>query len=159
MKKALRGKQAYIDTNIFIYVALKHPDFHRECYSILEALVKGEYIGFGSHLILFELFGSLSKLSYEAAYEAASEYLNLPITLLTPNRETLAYAREIAKLSNTTYDSMHAALVAQNKLDIVITEDLSDWRRILRAWPKLREKLEAKPIAILSPTRGLVTSP
>jgi predicted nucleic acid-binding protein len=82
--------------------------------------------------VLFELFGALARVSVEAAYEATVSYLNLPLTMLELNRETLDYAREIAKLSNVTYDSLHAALVAQNNVDTVVTEDIDDWSRILK---------------------------
>jgi len=43
--------------------------------------------------------------------------------MLELNRETLNYAKEIAKLSGVTYDSLHAALVAQNHIDVVVSED------------------------------------
>jgi len=43
--------------------------------------------------------------------------------MLELNRETLNYAKEIAKLSGVTYDSLRAALVAQNHIDVVVSED------------------------------------
>ena len=39
----MKGKQVYIDTNIFVYVALKHPDFYRACYNILNLLISKEF--------------------------------------------------------------------------------------------------------------------
>ena len=152
----MRKKRVYIDTNIFIYVALKHPDFYRKCYDVLEMLVSKEFIGYGSHLVLFELFGTLSKINVEAAYEAAISYLDLPLTMLELNRETFNYAREIAVLSKVTYDSLHAALIAQNGIDIIISEDLEDWSKILRIWPKVKEKLGVKDLMFISPTKGII---
>ncbi|BCU71272.1 hypothetical protein KN1_25690 [Stygiolobus caldivivus] len=35
-------------------------------------LVSGGFKGFGSHLILFELFGSLSKIDIKAIYDAVN---------------------------------------------------------------------------------------
>jgi len=152
----LRGKLVYIDTNVFVYVALKHPDFYRECYNVLDMLVSGEFTGFGSHLVLFELFGVLSRFNVEAAYEAVNSYLDLPLTILELNRETFSYAREVAKLSGVTYDSLHAALIAQNGIDVVVTEDIEDWGKIVRVWSKIKEKFKVKDLIVVSPTKGVV---
>jgi len=152
----LRGRRVYIDTNIFIYVALKHPDFYRQCYSVLDMLVSKEFSGYGSHLVLFELFGALSRISVKAAYEAVSAYLDLPLITLELNRETFNYAKEIATLSNVTYDSLHAALVAQNSISVVVSEDIKDWSRILRVWPKIKEKFKTEDLVVVSPTKGVI---
>ena len=152
----MKGKRVYIDTNIFIYVALKDPEFYKRCYSILDMLISKEFIGYGSHLILFELFGALSRINVEAAYEAVNSYLDLPLTILELNRETFNYAKEIAMLSRTTYDSIHAALIAQNRLDAVVTEDIENWSKILRIWAKIKEKFNAKDLIVVSPTKGIV---
>ena len=102
MRDLLRGKRVYIDTNIFIYVALKHPQYYRDCHTILEMLVSREFIGYGS------------------------------------------------------YDALHAALVAQNGIEVVITEDLEDWGKILRIWPRIKKKFKIKDLMVISPTRGIV---
>ena len=154
----MKGKRAYIDTNIYVYIALKHPDFYRECYNVLHMLVSKKFIGYGSHLVFFELFGALSKINVEAAYEAVNSCLNLPLIILEINRDTFMYAKEIAMLSGVTYDSLHAALVAQNNIELVVTEDLEDWSKILEAWPKVKRKLKVKNLVVFSPTRGLISS-
>jgi len=71
-----------------------------------------------------ETLAKLARINVNAAYEAVNQYLNLSIKLLDPNRETFIYAKEIAIHSKTTYDSIHAALIAQNKIHTIITEDL-----------------------------------
>ena len=109
MRSLLRGKRVHIDTNVFVYVAVKHPELYEACRKVLEGLVNEEYAGYGSHLALFELFGSLSKISAEAAYEAATAYLDLPLHILHIDRDTLVLARDVARLSRTTYDAVHAA--------------------------------------------------
>jgi len=152
----LKEKRVYIDTDIFVYVALKHPDYYKKCYSVLELLTLKEFTGYGSQLVLFELYGALSKLNVEAAYEAVKSYLNLPLTILEVNRDTFRYAKEIAALTGITYDSIHAALVAQNNIDVVVTEDLKDWHKILRVWPKIKEKLNTRELIVLSPTKGRI---
>lgn len=152
----MKGKQVYIDTNIFVYVALKHPDFYRACYNILNLLISKEFSSYGSHLVLFELFGALTRINVEAAYEAAISYLNLPLTMLELNRETLDYAKEIAKLSGVTYDSLHAALVAQNHIDVVVSEDVEDWSRIVKVWSEIKNKFKVKDLIVISPTKGVI---
>ena len=156
MRSLLKGKRVYIDTNIFIYVALKHPRFYEGSRKVLEMLVSEEFKGYGSHFVAFELFGSLSRISVEAAYEAVNAYLDMPITMLHPVRETYEYARLIASLSKTTYDAIHAALIAQHRVEVMATEDLEDWRRILRIWPEVAGRTGARSLTVLSPTRGIV---
>ncbi len=156
MRNLLRGKRVYIDTNVFIYVALKHPQYYESCRAVLEMLLRREFVGYGSHLVVFELFAALSRISVEAAYEAVNAYLDLPIHVLELGRETLDYAKEIAALSGTTYDAMHAALVAQNGVEIVVTEDVGNWSRIARIWPRIKERFGARELMVVSPTRGAV---
>lgn len=154
MRNQLKGRRVYIDTNIFVYIALRHPEYFEQCFRVVEGLVLKEFEGYGSDLVSFELFGALSRISVEAAYEAVNAYLDLPLTILRPNRETYVYAYRIAKLSKTTYDAVHAALVAQNGIEVVVTEDLSDWSRILNSWHILEEEFGVKGLTVLSPTRG-----
>jgi len=144
----------YIDTNIFVYVAVKHPEFYEACREVLEGLVNEEYAGYGSHLVLFELFGSLSRISAGAAYEAAAAYLDLPLRMLHIDRDTLLLARDIARLSRTTYDAVHAALAAQNGVQVVVTEDLDDWGRIASMWDQIRKEHGVGELTVISPTRG-----
>ena len=140
MRKVLREKRAYIDTNVFIYVATKHPRFYDSSYKVLKMLVDGEFIGYGSKFIVFELFGALSRINPIAAYEAAYSYLNLPIKLLDMDRETLKLARDIAEESNTTYDAIHAAIMMKNGISTIVTEDIDDWSRIQKSWAYVAKK-------------------
>lgn len=154
MRSLLRGRRVYIDTNVFVYVAVRHPDFYTACRDVLEALVEEEYVGYGSHLVLFELFGSLSRVGVEAAYEASMAYLDLPLRMLHLDREALILARDIAKLSHTTYDAVHAALAARGGVQVVVTEDLDDWGRIASVWSKVRRRHRVGELRVVSPTRG-----
>ena len=153
----MRWGESQIDTNIFIYVALKNPDFYNACYKVLDMLISGEFEGFGSQLVLFELFGSLSKINVKAAYEAVNSYLDLPIAILEMNRDTFSYAKQIAELSGVTYDALHAALASQNGVEVVITEDVNDWSKIVKAWPNIKMKLNVKDLVVISPTKGKLT--
>lgn len=137
-------------------MAVEHPEFYAACREVLEALVSEEYTGYGSNLVLFELFGSLSRISVKAAYEAATAYLDLPLHILHVDRETLILARNIAKLSHATYDAVHAALAARNSVQVVVTEDVGDWKRIASVWDKIRREHEVEELTVLSPTRGVI---
>ncbi|WP_252897157.1 hypothetical protein [Metallosphaera hakonensis] len=79
-------------------------------------LLSDEFEGFGSDLVLLEPYGGLSNINVEAAYEAVNSYLDLPLSILKADRITFNYAKEISKLSGVTYDSLHAALIAQNEV-------------------------------------------
>ncbi|RLE68942.1 MAG: VapC-like toxin [Thermoprotei archaeon] len=159
MRSLLKGRRVYIDTNIFIYVAVRHPDFYTACREVLEALVEEEYAGYGSQLVLFELFGSLSKVSVEAAYEASMAYLDLPLRILHVDRRTLLLARDVAELSHATYDAVHAALAARGGVQVVVTEDLDNWGRIASIWGKVRRRHGVGELTVVSPTRGILGEP
>jgi len=118
--------------------------------------VNGDYEGYGSELVVFELFGSLSKINPIAAYEAVTYYLDLPIKILKTDRSVFQIAREISKESQTSYDAIHAALMMKNNINTIITEDLNDWLRIKKIWTKVSKKigLETKELVIISPKRG-----
>jgi len=59
-------------------------------------------------------------------------------------------------LSNVTYDSLHAALVAQNNINVVVSEDVNDWGRILRVWSNIKEKFKTNDLVVISPIRGVI---
>jgi predicted nucleic acid-binding protein len=150
----LTGKQVYIDTNIFIYVATRHPDYYAKCHDVLEALVSGDFEAYGSKLVLFELFGAISKYSVDAAYEPSLAYLSLPIKLIEPSLEALELAREIARTARVTYDSLHAALAISSGADTIVTEDLKDWKKIKNKWRQISARYSLKELHVYSPTHG-----
>jgi len=82
----------------------------------------------------------------------------MPLTIFSADRETSSYAREVSLLSGTTYDAIHVVLVAQNNIEVVLTEGTRDWSRVLRIWPKLREKYGVKDLLVVSPTKGALTT-
>ncbi len=45
MRSLLKGRRVCIDTNIFIYAALKHPRFYEDSRRVLEMLVSEEFKG------------------------------------------------------------------------------------------------------------------
>ena len=147
----------FIDTNVYVYVAIKHPEFFDKCYKVLQMLVDGEYEGYGSKFVLFELFGALSKINPVAAYEASYYYLNLPLKSLDMDRGALELARDIAIKSGVTYDAIHAAMMMRNNITTIITEDLRDWLRIQNIWAEAakKHKLDVGMLEVLAPSRDL----
>ena len=63
----MKGKRVYIDTNVFAYVSLKHPDYYSGCYNVLSMLVLKKFKGYISYFVLFELFGVLSRFNPKVA--------------------------------------------------------------------------------------------
>jgi len=99
----------------------------------------------------------MSRINAVAAYEALIYYLELPIKLLNLKRSTLLIAKEIAKESGTTYDAIHAAIMMENHINTIITEDLKDWLKIKNAWNHVAEKMRLEHLGellIISPTHG-----
>ncbi|MCD6490712.1 MAG: type II toxin-antitoxin system VapC family toxin [Candidatus Njordarchaeia archaeon] len=141
---------------IYVYLAVKHPDFYEECFRILKDMIQGIYQEYSSAYISFELFGALTKINVNAVYEASLSYLNLPIKFLNIDRDVLLFAKEIAQITGVTYDSIHVAIMMKNNVNMVITEDLDDWLKIGDAWRVLSKKRGLEELVIISPTRGII---
>ena len=76
--------------------------------------------------------------------------------MLEPDRTTLKLAMKIAKFQKTTYDAFHAALAIQHGVDVVITEDLENRYKIIKAWEKIKREVKIKELTVLSPSRNLM---
>lgn len=61
LKKVLK-KKVYIDTNIFIYIATKNPDYFDSSYNLLRKILREKFLVHGSKLVVFELFGAVKSI-------------------------------------------------------------------------------------------------
>ncbi len=150
--------KAYVDTNIYVYAIIHHPAYGDPCSMILRDIGRGAYEAYGSTLVALELLGSLSKISPRIARRAVEDYLSLGITLLNVDEEVIRLASIVNEVVNIRYDSIHASLVLLNGVPVVITNDLSDWRKVSRNLSKILARMEeegyvttVKELRVVSP--------
>lgn len=144
--------RAYIDTNIYDYVALRHPVYGAACKKILEDVFDGKIEAYGSILVPIEIHGSLCEVDARIASRAVIAYFSLPVSMVPIDGKVMENASEIAVLSEVSYDSVHAAAM-HLATDTVITEDTRHWKRIRGKWKEIRKKIgsEANEIKIIRP--------
>jgi len=131
--------KAYIDTNIYIYAIIHHPLYGGLCAEILRDIEGKVYEAYGSTLVAVELLGALSRINPRIARRAVEDYLSLDIGMLDINEDVIRLSAIINEVTNTRYDSVHAALVLLNHVPVVITNDLDDWYKINK---RIREIVE-----------------
>ena len=120
----------YIDTNIFVYSALAHPVYGKSCKHVIDDIQNQKTKAYCSFLVPIELLGSLAKINPEKAAIALNAFFSLPIKMLQIDEQVLQDAAKITQQSGVRYDSIHAACMCRNSLDTIITEDVTDWKRI-----------------------------
>lgn len=120
----------YVDTNIFVYSALAHPVYGKSCKHIIDDIQDQKIKAYCSFLVPIELLGSLCKIDPERAPIALNAFFSLPIKMLQIDEQVLQDAADITRQSGVRYNSIHAACMRRNSLDTVITEDITDWKRI-----------------------------
>jgi len=132
--------KTYIDTNIYIYAILHHPEYGEICAEILRDIEKGIFETYGSDLVALELLGALSRVDPHIARRAVEDYLSIDMVLLSVNMEVIKLALVINEEVNVKYDAVHAALMMLSGIPVVITSDLDDWKKISRNFTKMVNK-------------------
>jgi predicted nucleic acid-binding protein len=120
----------YIDTNIFDYSALAHPTYGEACKQIIDDIQNGKIKAYCSFLVPIELLCSLSKIDPSKAAVALNAFFSLPINMISIDEQTLQDAANITLQTGVRYDSVHAASMQTKGLDTIITEDVTDWKKI-----------------------------
>jgi len=120
----------YVDTNIFVYSALAHPVYGKSCKHIIDDIQDRKIEAYCSFLVPIELLGSLARIDPEKVPIALNAFFSLPIRMIQIEERILQLAAEITKQSGVRYDSIHAACMLRNGLNTIITEDVTDWKRI-----------------------------
>jgi predicted nucleic acid-binding protein len=120
----------YVDTNIFVYSALGHPVYGKSCKQIIDDIQSQKIKAYCSFLVPIELLGSIAKINIEKAPTAVNAFFSLPITMIPIEERTLQDAANITLETGVKYDSIHAACMQRNGLDTIITEDITDWKKI-----------------------------
>ena len=134
--------RVYIDTNIFIYAIFRDPKFGKICRTILRDMGSGLFDAYGSILVAIELLGAISKIDPTVASKATNLYFQLPHKILGVNPKILRMASHITDVVNLRYDSIHLAIMIENSIDKIITNDKDDWYRAKTSFKEIKEKLE-----------------
>ena len=120
----------YVDTNIFDYSALAHPVYGKSCKQIIDDIQNEKIEAHCSFLVPIEILGSLAQIDPEKAAIAVAAFFSLPISMIQLDERILQDAASIMVESHVRYDSIHAACMRKKGLDIIITEDVKDWKKI-----------------------------
>lgn len=121
---------AYIDTNIFDYVALKHPKYGQACKKITDDIRDGRLKAYCSYLVPMEILGSLSRVDQKMATRAIVAFFSFPIDMIPIDERIIREASEITLETGIVYDAIHAAAMRRRNLQTIITEDVEHWRKI-----------------------------
>jgi predicted nucleic acid-binding protein len=121
---------AYIDTNIFDYVALRHPKYGLPCKKILDDVMDGGLKAHCSQLVPIEMLGSLSRIDKGIAYSAVLAFYSFPIAMIPLSERIIREASALTLETGVGYDAVHAAAMRSRGLKTVITEDVDHWRKL-----------------------------
>ena len=121
---------AYIDTNIFDYVALRHPKYGLACKKITDDIRDGRLKAYCSYLVPIEILGSLARVDRRIAAGAILAFFSFPIDMIPIDERIIREASEITLETGVGYDAIHAAAMRRRDLQTIITEDIEHWRKI-----------------------------
>jgi len=120
----------YVDTNIFDYSALAHPEYGETCKHIIDDIQDEKIEAHCGFLVPVELLGSLAQIDMEKASIAVAAFFSLPINMIQIDEWIIRDATSIMLESGVSYDAIHAACMRRKGLDTIITEDTRHWRKI-----------------------------
>jgi len=122
--------RAYVDTNIFDYVALKHPKYGSACKQVTDDIRDDKLEAYCSYLVPIEILGSLARVDPRIAAGAILAFFSFPIKMIPIDEKLLIEASDISLETGVSYDSIHAAAMKRAGLNMVITEDTTHWNKI-----------------------------
>ncbi|MCW4002379.1 MAG: type II toxin-antitoxin system VapC family toxin [Candidatus Bathyarchaeota archaeon] len=120
----------YVDTNIFVYSALAHPVYGKTCKQIIDDIQNLKIKAYCGFLVPIELLGALARLDPKKAAVAVEAFFSLPINMIPIEERTLQDAAKLTLESGVSYDCVHAACMQSKGLDTIISEDVTDWKKI-----------------------------
>ena len=121
-----KNKEAYLDSNVFIYAAVSEGSEGQNSIKIMKEVISGDLKAFTSALTFDEVFWKIKKLaSIKDALERTHDLLIFPnLTFLDAKLETIASAHKIIeKFGLNPRDSIHAATCMLNNITTIISED------------------------------------
>lgn len=122
--------KAYVDTNIFDYVALKNITYGKACKEILDDI--GTFLeGNCSLLVPVEILGSLSEISSKTAFKTLAGFFSFKLNLIEVNEELILNASKMAQKDKINgYDAVHVAAMKKVKIKTLITENYDDFKKV-----------------------------
>jgi len=121
-----KNKEAYLDSNVFIYAAVSEGSEGQNSIKIMKEVISGDLKAFTSALTFDEVFWKIKKLSSaEDALERTRDLLVFPnLTFLDVRLETIAKAHNIVKdYRLNPRDSIHAATCLLNRINVIVSAD------------------------------------
>lgn len=122
----------YLDSNVFIYAALSRGAEGEGCREITEMLEKGELSCAISCLVLDEVAWAVSKhRDFNTGMKVWSDILEIPNLKILSIDENIAIKAPslMSKYKPSPRDAIHAALVVENAIGTIVSDD-SDFDRI-----------------------------
>jgi predicted nucleic acid-binding protein len=120
-------KRVAIDTNLFIYLMEKHPDYFIIAREIFQQIEKGQIYGITSMLILTEVLTKPLKDNNEILYRSYKAVINTFPNLFVKvvDYDICSLAAEIrAKYGFKTPDAIFIATAIEEGADAFITNDI-----------------------------------
>jgi len=155
------GIKVYIDTNIFLYSAFKHPAFGDHCREFLIKMDEGEITGYVSDFVLNEIFHKLMVAEVVKKFKKTAKEA---VTYIKRNSEVISKLEivwremdiiessnisilegesslfpdfvEISRIYNLmATDAMHASVMKKHGITNIATND-NDFKRVewLKVW-------------------------
>ncbi len=123
-------ERAYLDTNIFDYVALEDPKYGAACKNILFG-IDSRFLATCSFQVPVEILGSLSSLNPTVAIGAVNAFMSLNIKVVPVSNEILLEAiKIISETGIDGYDAIHVATMKMERISTVITENYKDFKKV-----------------------------
>jgi len=130
--------KVYIDSNIFVYVAIRHPQFGNACKAFLSTINQKEIVGVTSALTLCEVHHAIAKyLDKKAAELVIQSILSLPIEIIALDSNMFCSAiHQIREHNLKINDAVHFSVALATKTDKLYSYDKDfDGLEIPRAKP------------------------
>jgi len=115
----------YIDSNIFIYVALRHPEFGKPCTSLLHKVQQGKFAAATSVMTLCEVHNVVHRhIGKDAAEIVVQSILSLPLRILNLDLHSIHGALHQAREHKLRInDAIHFAAALSVNADAVYSYD------------------------------------
>jgi len=115
----------YVDSNVFVYYAFRHPQYFDRCRRVFEKILSGEMEGAASVQALSEVYNVVRReKGAEKAFEATAAIMSMPLEFVESDMGIFVQARDIAgRRGLSIWDAMHVASALRAGADKMLTND------------------------------------